>query len=85
MLKKVAIWAAVISGFAFVIIWGVLGLNIMNNDYEAVTPLTYSGMACVIVLLASLIVLRWSSWTCPHCGKPRWTNGRYCSYCGKEI
>ena len=84
-MKKIALWAAVISGLAFVIVWGVLGVNIMNNDYEAVTPLTYAGMGCLIVLLVSLITLRWHSWKCPHCGKTRWTNGRYCSYCGKEI
>ena len=84
-MKKAAIWAAVISGLAFVIVWAVLGVNIVNNDYEAVTSLTYAGMGCLIILLVSLVVLRWHSWKCPHCGKVRWTNGRYCSYCGKEI
>lgn len=84
MLKKTAIWTAFISGLAFVIVWGVLGLNIMNNDYKDVTPLAYVGLGCLIVLVVSLIVLRWNSWKCPHCGKVRWTNGLYCSYCGKK-
>ena len=84
-MKKAAIWVAVISALAFVIVWAVLGVNIMNNDYEAVTPLTYAGMGCLIVLLVSLVVLRWHSWKCPHCGKIRWTNGRFCAHCGKEF
>ena len=84
MLKKIAIWSAVISGFAFVIVWAVLGLNIMDGNYDSVSPLAYIGLGCLIVLLISIIALRWHSWKCPHCGKPHWTNGPYCSYCGKK-
>jgi len=84
-MKKAAVVIAVLSILAFVIVWGVLGLNIMNNDYEAVSPLTYAGIACLALFLISVLVLRWGSWKCPHCGKLRMTNGRFCSYCGKEI
>lgn len=84
-MKRAAVCTAIISILIFVIVWGVIGLNIMNSEYNVVTPLTCVGLGCLIVFFISLIVLRWGSWKCPNCGKPRWTNGRYCSYCGKEI
>ena len=83
-MKKVAVWVAAISLLVLIITWGVLGLEIYNGNYD-IELLVYIGVAAWIVLLVSLVALRWGSWKCPHCGKIRWTNGRYCSYCGKEI
>ena len=83
-MKKIAIWAAVISFIVFVIAWGVMGLEILDGNFNF-ELLVYIGATAWIVLLVSLVVLRWSSWKCPHCGKVRWTNGRYCPHCGKEI
>lgn len=39
-MKKIASWTAVLSFPAFVIIWGVMGLNIMNGEYDSVTVMT---------------------------------------------
>ena len=83
-MKKIAIGAAVISLIVFVIAWGVMGLEIFDGDYD-IEMLVYIGATAWIVLLVSLVVLRWDHWKCPHCGKVRWTNGRYCAHCGKEI
>ncbi len=84
-MKKIALWATVISFAVFVIAWGVLGLEIFSGHYDDMELPLYIGAASWIVLMVSIIALRWSSWKCPHCGKVRWTNGRYCAHCGKEI
>lgn len=84
MLKKVAAWTTALSLLVLIITWGVMGFKIFSGDYD-IEPLAYIGAACWVVLLVSIIALRWNSWKCPHCGKIRWTNGRYCSHCGKEI
>lgn len=84
-MKKIAIWSAVISFLVFVIIWGVMGLNIMNGEYDSVTVMTWIGVICMIVLLISLLALRLTSWKCPHCGRIRLVNGQYCHHCGTKI
>lgn len=84
-MKKIAIGAAILAFLAFVIIWGVLGLNIANGDYDSVTVMTWLGFICMIVLLISLLTLRMMTWKCPHCGRIRLVNGRYCHHCGKKI
>ncbi|MBE5797830.1 MAG: hypothetical protein E7327_10735 [Clostridiales bacterium] len=84
-MKQIAIWAAVISFLAFVVIWGVMGVNIMNGEYDSVTVTCWAGMICLIVLLASILYLRFTSWKCPHCGRIRLVNGQYCYHCGKKI
>ncbi len=83
-MKKAAIWGAAVSAVVLITAWGVMGLKIFDGEYD-ILSLVYTGLAAWVVLLGCLIVLRWRSIKCPHCGKVRWTNGRYCSYCGKEI
>ena len=83
-MKKAAGWIAAITLLLFVVVWGVLGLKIMNGEYD-IALLTWIGAACLIGFLVSILVLRWNSWKCPHCGKLRWSNGCYCSYCGRKI
>ena len=84
-MRKLMIGAAAVSFLAFVVIWGVMGLNIMNGDYDSETAMTWAGLVCMIILLASLLYLRISSCKCPHCGKVRLVNGQYCHHCGKKI
>lgn len=84
-MRRIAIWTAVVSLLIFVIVWGVMGLNIMNNEYESVTVTTWIGVVCLIVFLVSFLYLRFTSWKCPHCGKIRLVNGQYCHHCGKKI
>ncbi len=83
-MKKAAIWGAAVSAVVLITAWGVMGLKIFDGEYD-ILPLVYTGLAAWVVLLGCLIVLRWRSFKCPHCGKVWWKNGRYCSYCGKEI
>ena len=82
-MKKVAIWGAAIASVAFLITWGVMGLEIYSGNYD-IQSLSYIGLACWIVLLICLIIIAINT-RCPHCGKIRRTRGKYCPYCGKEI
>ena len=50
-MKKAMIWTAAVSFLAFVIIWGMMGLNIMNGEYDSVTVMTWIGVVCMIMLL----------------------------------
>ena len=36
-MKKIATWLAVISIIVFVIVWGIIGLKILDNDYDFIT------------------------------------------------
>lgn len=36
-MKRIAIGEVFISFLAFVVIWGVMGVNIMNGEYDSVT------------------------------------------------
>lgn len=83
-MKKFAGWTAAMSIVIFVILWGVIGLNIFNNDYDNLTPMLYAALVFLIVFLVCILYLRFSSAKCPHCGRIRWVNGRFCPYCGKE-
>ena len=66
-----------------IITWGVVGLNIANNDYEAITPGAYIVLVCLIVSFACILYKKFSS-KCPHCGKMYAGGGEYCPYCGKK-
>ncbi len=83
-MKKILTWVFVVSLIASFIDWGIVGLKIMNGEYDF-TPLVYVAVALWAVMFGCLIFFRFSKRKCPYCGKAIWTNGKYCSYCGKEI
>ena len=83
MMKKTAVWLAVISITVFVIAWGVMGLKIFNNDY-LITSETYTGLISLIVFFICILYIKFTD-RCPHCGKLRQSFGKYCPHCGKEI
>ena len=82
-MKKIATWLMVISMLVFIIAWGVVGLKIFDNDYNFMTE-AYIAYSSLTVFFVCLVYVK-GPYRCPHCGKLRLTNGKYCSYCGKEI
>ncbi len=82
-MKKIAIWLAVISIIVFVIAWGVVGVKILDNNYNYTTE-AYIAYGSLAVFFVCLIYVRGTS-RCPHCGKLRVLFGKYCPHCGKEI
>ena len=83
-MKRGSFWLSVISIIVFAIAWGIIGLKILDNDYEFITE-AYIAYSSLVLFFVCLIYVRWNTLRCPHCGKLRLTNGKYCSYCGKEI
>lgn len=82
-MKKYVTWAAIIAVVIFVIAWGLMGVKLLDGDYDIVVE-AYIALACLVIIFAYGI-WRLFNEKCPHCGKMRMTNGKYCSYCGKEI
>lgn len=82
-MKKIATRALVISFIIFFIDWTIMGLKLLDNDYN-ITVEAYIGLVCWIIIFIS-ILCRALTDKCPHCGKIRLTKGAYCSFCGKKI
>ena len=82
-MRKIANWALTISFIVFLIDWGVMGIKLLDNNYN-ITIEAYIGLFCFIVITASIFIRCFTD-RCPHCGKIKTSNGEYCSYCGKKI
>ena len=82
-LRKIANWILVIAFLIFLIDWGVMGLKLIDNNYN-ITVEAYIGLACFVIILVSVFVRCFTD-KCPYCGKIRATKGAYCSHCGKKI
>lgn len=82
-MKKIITWFFVIFLFFFVIDWGIMGLKILNGNYDIIIE-AYIGLICFIGFWVCIAIkLLYNK--CPHCGKMRVSNGKYCPYCGKGL
>ena len=82
-MKKAVSWILFAAILVMVITWGVVGLDIINGDYDSVTPGAWIVLVCLIVCLVCIFCRRFSS-KCPNCGKTYEGSGEYCSHCGKK-
>ena len=82
-MKKTVSWLAVISIIVFIIMWGIIGLKILENNYDFITE-AYIAYGAIGIFFISLIYLKTTN-RCPYCGKMKHVFGKYCPYCGKEI
>lgn len=82
-MKRIASWLAVISIIVFIIAWGLVGLKILDNNYDFVTE-AYIAYGSLAIFFPALICLRFAN-RCPHCGKTKQTFGKYCPYCCEKI
>lgn len=82
-MKKITTGALAIAFIVFIIDWGVMGVKLLNGNYEIITE-AYIGAACWGVMLVSAPCKLFTN-KCPHCGKVMLTNGKYCPHCGKKI
>ena len=81
-MKKAIKCLAVISILVFVIVWGIIGLKILDNDYLFTTE-AYIALVSLIVSFICVMYLRITN-RCPHCGKMKQPFANYCPHCGKE-
>lgn len=82
-MKRIAAWGLVITLILLLIDLGVMGIKLLNGNYGVLTE-AYIAAACWIVLLVCAAVRLFSS-RCPHCGKLKLSNGKYCPHYGREI
>ena len=80
-MRKAVIWLAAISVAAFIIVWGVGGVMVLNHDYDS-NYWVYVGLVPIVILSGCLIYLKTAR--CPNCGRVIFVDAKYCPYCGKE-
>ena len=82
-MKKTVTWVYVIAFIILLVDWGVIGIKLLDGDYNFVVG-AYLALACLAVMLACAYYKLLCN-KCPHCGKQIQLDGKYCPYCGKEI
>ena len=82
-MKKIAVWTAVIAFTVFLIAWGVVGVQLLEGDYD-ITVGVYIAMAAAVITIAAILVARGVN-RCLHCGRFLSAGGKYCPHCGKEV
>lgn len=83
-MKKILPWVFLASLIVCVIDWAVVGLKLLDGEYEVVTVGAYIALACWAIMLGC-VFYKHLNHRCTHCGKWLQTNGRYCPHCGKEV
>ncbi len=82
-MEKIVRWTLPIAFALCLISLGGIGVKLATGDYDFL-PWAYVLAGCWAVIFACLMYRALTD-KCPHCGKSRWTGGKFCSYCGKAI
>ena len=82
-MKKISTWVLAITFIVFFIDWAVMGLKLLDGNYNTAAE-AYTALLCVAIILICIIIRMFSD-KCPHCGKLRVSSGKFCPYCGKEL
>ena len=86
-MKKVCVWLAIISAIVLLVTWGVVGVKLLDNNYDFMTEVYITG-AFVLILLGSIVCYKFIGIRCPHCGKINdslFGKAKFCPHCGKEL
>lgn len=82
-MKRFIPWIAAIAFVIFIIDWGVIGLKLLDSDYNITTGV-YIGAACYVIILLCAVCKIFGN-RCPHCNRHIDQIGTYCPYCGQKI
>lgn len=86
-MKKIAIWLAVISAIVLFITLGVVGVKLLDGNYDTTAEVIITGISFVI-FLGSVVCYKFIGSRCPYCGKVNDTllgKSKFCHHCGKEL
>ena len=86
-MKKIAIWLAVISAIVLFITLGVVGVKLLDGNYDTTAEVIITGISFVI-FLGSVVCYKFIGSRCPYCGKVNDTllgKSKFCPHCGKEL
>ena len=75
------LWLLALAVFA--VDWFIVGLKLLNGDYNIAIG-AYVALACVVILPLYPLYRAFLD-KCPYCGKPLASSGRYCPHCGREL
>lgn len=82
-MKKYVTWIMLITTIIFIIDWGIMGIKLLDGNYN-ISLESYIGAICFIIILVCILYKSFSN-KCPYCNKSLLTNGTYCPYCGKKL
>lgn len=82
-MRKYIIGLSVISVFIFVIAWGLMGLKLLDGNYDITVP-AYIGVISLILFFISFLYLKCTC-RCQRCGKIIQPSFSYCPHCGSKI
>jgi len=82
-MKKIMTWTALTAFVIFLVVWGVVGLKLLDGDYD-ITAWVYIALVCWIVMIVCGLYRAFCR-KCPHCGKHLLTEGKYCPHCGQIV
>ena len=86
-MKKVCFWLAIISAIVLFITLGVVGVKLLDGNYDTTAEVIITGISFV-VFLGSIVGYKLIGSRCPHCGKVNDTllgKSKFCPRCGKEL
>ena len=86
-MKKVCLWLAIISAIVLFITLGVVGVKLLDGNYDTTAEVIITGI-CFVIFLGSVVCYKFIGSRCPHCGKINDTllgKSKFCPHCGKEL
>ena len=86
-MKKVCLWLAIISAIVLFITLGIVGVKLLDGNYDTTVEVIITGIYFV-VFLVSVVCYKLNRDRCPHCGKVNDTllgKSKFCPHCGKEL
>ena len=86
-MKKACKWVAVITAIVLFMTLGVVGVKLLDGNYDTNVEVIITGVSLVI-FLGSVVCYKLSRVRCPHCGKVNDTllgKSTFCPHCGKEL
>ena len=86
-MKKVCVWLAIIFAIVLFITLGVVGVKLLDGNYDTNAEVIITGVSFVIFLI-SVVCYKLNGIRCPHCGRVNDTllgKSKFCPHCGKEI
>ena len=86
-MKKVCVWLAIISAIVLFITLGVVGVKLLDGNYDTNVEVIITGVSFVIFLV-SVVCYKFIGSRCPHCGKVNDTllgKSKFCPHCGKKL
>ena len=87
MMKKGCVCLAIISAIVLLITLGVVGVKLLDGNYDTTAEVIITGISFVI-FLGSVVCYKFIGSRCSHCGKVNDTllgKSKFCPHCGKEI